>query len=95
MLTLPGKRVVERIGLSILSAAGLPELVAETEEEYVRLAAQLAGDLPRLAELRATLRGRMKSSAFMDARRFARNVESAYRRMWRAWCAKQCSNSAA
>jgi len=82
---------VSRIGLSILMASGLPEFVAQTEEEYVHLAASLAGDLPRLAHLRATLRGRMKASAFMDGPRFARDVEHGYREMWRAWCARQSS----
>ena len=89
VLTLPGEGIVARIGLSILSACGMPEFVAHTEEEYVRLAAGLAADLPRLADLRATLRVRMKASAFMDGPRFAKNMEHAYREMWRAWCAKK------
>ncbi len=89
VLTLPGEGIVSRIGLSILMACGMPEFVAQTEEEYVRLAASLAADLPRLVELRATLRARMKASAFMDGPRFAKNVEHAYRAMWRAWCAKK------
>ncbi len=89
VLTLPGEMAISRLGLSILMACGMPEFVAHTEEEYVRLAADLAADLPRLAELRATLRARMKASAFMDGPRFAKNVEHAYRAMWRAWCAKQ------
>jgi predicted O-linked N-acetylglucosamine transferase (SPINDLY family) len=89
VITLPGERVVSRIGLSILTAAGMPEFVAHSEEEYARLAVSLAGDLPRLAQLRATLRARIKASAFMDGPRFARNVEHAYRQMWGAWCAKQ------
>ena len=46
----------------------------------------LAGNLPRLAELRATLRERMQASPLTDGPRFARNVERAYREMWRAWC---------
>jgi protein O-GlcNAc transferase len=66
----------------------LPELVARDAEQYVQIAAGLAADLPRLAELRATLRERMEKSPLMDAPRFARDVEAAYRQMWRRWCAK-------
>ena len=87
----PGASAVARIGLSILSAAGLPELIAVSQADYLRLIVTLAADLPRLAELRATLRVRMKASAFMDAPRFARNVEHTYRQMWRRWCGVQSS----
>ena len=78
-----------RGGVSILSNLGLPELVARDAEQYVRIAAELASDLPRLSKLRATLRERMQSSPLMDAPRFARNVEAAYREMWRRWCSEQ------
>jgi len=88
-LTLPGEVPASRAGLSLLSTVGLREFVASSEEDYVRIAVELAGDLPRLAELRATLRARMQASPLMDAPRFARNVEAAYRSMWRAWCATQ------
>jgi predicted O-linked N-acetylglucosamine transferase (SPINDLY family) len=85
----PGSSSVSRIGLSILSACGLQELIASGPEDYVPLLVKLATDLPRLGELRATLRPRMKASAFMDAPRFARHIEAAYRAMWRQWCAKE------
>jgi predicted O-linked N-acetylglucosamine transferase (SPINDLY family) len=62
-------------------------LAARSEEEYVRIASELAGDLPRLDHLRSTLRQRMEQSPLMDAPRFARNIEAAYRQMWRHWCA--------
>jgi len=39
-----------------------------------------------LAQLRATLRGRMEKSPLMDGERFARNIESTYRNLWRRWC---------
>ncbi len=87
VITLVGKTVVGRAGVSQLTNLGLTELIANTPQEYVRLAAELAGDLPRLAELRRTLRPRMQSSPLMDAAGFARDIEAAYRQMWRTWCA--------
>ena len=88
VVSLAGAMPVSRAGLSILTNVGLTELVAHTEDQYVSRAVELAGDLPRLVELRATLRPRMEASPLMDAPGFARNIESAYRTMWRRWCAK-------
>jgi protein O-GlcNAc transferase len=85
VLTLPGEMPASRAGMSLLSSVELGELAASSEENYVRMAVGLAGNLPRLAELRATLRARMRASPLMDAPRFARNVEAAYRRMWERW----------
>jgi len=87
VVSLVGGTAVGRSGLSILSNVGVPELAARAEEDYVRIAAALAGDLPRLGRLRATLRQRMAQSPLMDAPRFTRNIEAAYRQMWRTWCA--------
>ncbi|MDR3404796.1 MAG: tetratricopeptide repeat protein [Chthoniobacter sp.] len=91
VVSLAGQTAVSRAGLSQLTNLGLPELVAHAEEEYVAIATQLAGDLPRLEELRATLRPRMEASVLMDAPRFARQIEGAYRTMLRQWCAEQVS----
>jgi protein O-GlcNAc transferase len=88
VVSLAGQTAVGRGGLSILSNVGLADLVAQDAEQYVRIARELACDLPRLSHLRATLRERMQASPLMDAPRFARNVEAAYREMWRRWCAK-------
>jgi predicted O-linked N-acetylglucosamine transferase (SPINDLY family) len=83
-----GLPAVSRAGLSQSSNLGLPELVASTQEEFVRTAVTWAGDLPRLAALRASLRQRLTQSPLMDGDRFARNVEHAYRTIWQAWCEK-------
>ncbi|MGA2440076.1 MAG: tetratricopeptide repeat protein [Tepidisphaeraceae bacterium] len=88
IITLVGQTVVGRAGISQLTNLGLTELIAHTPEQYVQAAAALASDLPRLAELRRTLRPRMQASPLMDAPRFARNIETAYREMWRTWCAQ-------
>lgn len=79
---------MDRGGLSLLSNVGLPDLVAHDVEQYVRIALDLTSDLPGLAQLRATLRQRMQASPLRDARQFARDVEAAYREMWRRWCSK-------
>jgi protein O-GlcNAc transferase len=89
VVTLVGPTPVARAGLSLLTNLGLPDLVARTPEQFVSIAVALANDLPRLCELRATLRDRMQASPLMDAPRFARMVEAAYRQMWRRWCVKQ------
>jgi protein O-GlcNAc transferase len=85
-VTLNGRTAVGRGGASILSHAGLSELIAETPGQYIEIAAALAGDLPRLQHIRATLRHRMRQSPLMDAPRYARDVEAASRQMWRQWC---------
>jgi len=89
VVSLAGKTPVSRAGLSQLSNLGLRELVAHSTEDYARIAIELAGDLPRLGEPRATLRDRMKRSVLMDAPRFARQIEEAYQEMWQGWCRRQ------
>ncbi len=86
VLTRVGQTVVGRAGWSQLHNLGLTDLVARSDEEFVKLAVEWTGDLERLARLRAELRGRMERSPLMDGARFARNMEDAYRSMWRAWC---------
>jgi protein O-GlcNAc transferase len=88
VVTLMGNMILGRAGLSQLTNLGLTELIARTPEEYVRIAVELANDLPRSAELRRTLRPRMLASPLMDAPRFTRYMEAAYRQMWRSWCEK-------
>jgi len=89
VVSLAGTSPLSRGGFSQLTNLGLPEFVAHSELEYVDVAEDLARDLPRLAELRATLRPRMQASPLMDAPRFARNVEAACRKMWERWCSGQ------
>ncbi|HWP08504.1 MAG TPA: hypothetical protein VNN72_22330 [Polyangiaceae bacterium] len=87
-VTLVGETVVGRAGVSLAMNLGLPELIATTEEEYVRTAKALASDLEHLSGLRCTLRARLQQSPLMDAPRFARHLEAAYRSVWRRFCAK-------
>jgi predicted O-linked N-acetylglucosamine transferase (SPINDLY family) len=86
VVTLAGDLGVSRSGVSILSNIGMTDLIARTPEEYVRMAADLAGDESRMVRLRGTIREQMKRSPLMDAIGFAAGVETAYRRVWRVWC---------
>jgi protein O-GlcNAc transferase len=81
-----GEVFQSRAGLSILGSLGLDELIARTDEEYVRIAVDLARDTARLETLRAGLRERMRASPLTDARAYTRDLESAYRNVWRTWC---------
>ncbi len=88
VITLAGLTPVSRGGLSILTNADLSEWIAYSEEDYIRIATELAANIPRLAESRRTLRSRLAMSVLMDAPRFARAIEAAYRTMWRPWCSQ-------
>jgi predicted O-linked N-acetylglucosamine transferase (SPINDLY family) len=82
VVSLAGRMSVSRQGVRFLRSVGLDELLAETPEDYVRIAAELAGDQARLADLRAGLRERMSYSPLMDAHRLTRHLESAYVGIW-------------
>lgn len=83
VVTLAGRAHVSRVGVSILAHAGLHELVANSEEEYVEKAVSLAGDINRLLAYRATLRQSLVRSPVMDLRGFVAQLEAAFREMWR------------
>ena len=86
VITLSGTAYHSSVGTSLLSNVGLPELVANTSDEYISIAVNLAKDLRRLRSLRECLRGMMKDSPLCDAKRFTLNLETCYRTMWENWC---------
>ncbi|MBI4184612.1 MAG: tetratricopeptide repeat protein [Proteobacteria bacterium] len=89
VVSLVGTRHAGRVGLSLLAQAGLEGLVAGTVDDYVALAARLAGDEARRAHLHRGLRARLESSPLRDEIGFTRRLEAAYRAAWRAWCASE------
>lgn len=82
VVTLAGAAHVSRVGASLLTAVGLPELIAHDEDEYVRIASGLAGDTPRLGALRAGLRERVRTSPLCDGPSASRAFEAALRGLW-------------
>lgn len=78
VLTLAGRTHVARVGASLLTHTGLEEWIAATPADYVAKAVAAARDLPRFAELRRTLRERLRTSALCDAAGFTRGLEETF-----------------
>jgi predicted O-linked N-acetylglucosamine transferase (SPINDLY family) len=76
VVTLAGAMHAGRVGVSLLTNVGLPELIARDEDDYVRIAAQLAADQPRLANLRQSLRSQVAASPLCDGPAFCRRFEA-------------------
>ncbi|MEA2734605.1 MAG: protein O-GlcNAc transferase, partial [Humisphaera sp.] len=81
VVTLAGRTHASRVGVSLLTSIGLTDLIAADEEGYIAAAARLADDRTTLAQIRATLRARMRRSPLMAGVRFTRAWESALRAM--------------
>ena len=86
VITLAGQTHVSRVSASLLTHLGRPEWIASSETEYIEKCAGLAADLPWLAELRAGQREQMRLSPLCDAPRFTKNLEAAFREVWRRRC---------
>lgn len=82
VVTLEGDRHASRVGASLLTNAGTPELIARTGEEYIANAAELAGSPSRRSGYHADLRSRLMSSPLGDAPGFARRFEEMLRGLW-------------
>jgi predicted O-linked N-acetylglucosamine transferase (SPINDLY family) len=84
VVTFAGVRFSARVSAAILCRAGLADWVGATEREYPEIAAQKTSDPAALSELRRALRGQFASSVVLDGARVAREMETAYRAVWRA-----------
>jgi predicted O-linked N-acetylglucosamine transferase (SPINDLY family) len=85
VVTLAGETYASRFGSSAHVNLDMRELIAQSTDQYVDIAARLAGDVGRLEQLRANLRARMAASPLLDFTGFTRNLEAAYRQMWTQW----------
>ena len=79
VITKAGGTHGSRFSTSILENAGLSQLVARGEMEYVRKAVELAESPDILRRLHRELRARMEASPLMDAKGYMRDLENIYR----------------
>jgi len=82
IITLEGSNHAGRMVSSLLHAVGLEPLIARDEAHYLRVAADLAADIPALAALRANLRHRVAASPLRDEPGFTRALEESYAKAW-------------
>jgi predicted O-linked N-acetylglucosamine transferase (SPINDLY family) len=85
LITCRGTSFPGRVAASLLQAAGLPELVTESLEDYEKLAVALACDRTRLTFLKQKLADNRLTCPLFDTGRFTKHLESAYATMWQAW----------
>jgi len=78
VISLRGERHSARVGASLLTAAGFPDWIADTDGRYIDIARLLALDHPGLAELRSQVRERVRKSRLCSADNYARNVECVF-----------------
>jgi predicted O-linked N-acetylglucosamine transferase (SPINDLY family) len=82
VLTCLGTSFAGRVAASLLSAAGLPELITHSLEDYERCARELALNPAAVAGLKVKLAKNRTSVALFDTARITRNLEAAYGMMW-------------
>src|SRR5262249_26042930 len=86
VVALRGRHHAGRMTASVLSAVGLPELIAETADDYCRIVVRLAGDGGKRADRRAGRRERMLAWRVCEGPVSGRGREAAYRDLWQSWC---------
>ena len=86
VVALAGQTYASRMALSILANVGFEKFVATSREQYVSKVMALAANLEALQTLRMTMRQRLLNSPLHDVGAFAREVEEAFREMWRHYC---------
>ena len=86
VISLRGRTHGSRFGASILTNAGVRELIVENDINYVRRAVQLAESPKLLEAYHMGLRANMKRSPLMDTQGYMNELESAYREIWEKFC---------
>ena len=93
VITLTGYTFAGRHSTSHLANVGLTECITQTPEDCIALASGLARDLDRLSDMRQGLRAQVQASPLCDINRYTRDLEAAYRQMWKKYCEKSVASS--
>lgn len=83
VLTLAGPSHVSRVGVSLLTNAGLAELIADSPKRLAEIAVSLSVDLNNVSDLRNSLRRRLVRSPLCDGKVFASHFAQILRKLVR------------
>ena len=87
LVALAGDTFASRVSASILTAAGLPELITSSLADYYNLALRLAGDRDALAGLKGRVQALRTSGPLFNTEQFTRDLERALATAWERHCA--------
>jgi protein O-GlcNAc transferase len=85
VLTQVGETLPARVGASLLQAIGLPEMIVETEEEYEKIAIELATDPAKLEAIKDKLARNRPTMPLFNTALFTRRMEGAYEAVYRRY----------
>jgi len=77
-ITPAGKCHAGRVGVSIITTLDMAEMIAQSDNEYINIAAALAKDISTLSEIRQHLRNKLLHSRLCDGKKFTQNLEKLY-----------------
>ncbi len=86
VVTCPGERFTERVAASLLTAAGLEELIVGQLADYERLAIDLATHPDRCRRIREEWASRRETSRLFATASRVRQLERAYAAVWKRHC---------
>jgi predicted O-linked N-acetylglucosamine transferase (SPINDLY family) len=81
MVTLKGQTFASRVAASLLETHGFPELITQNQEDYLKIARDIAIDVQRRTGLKKKLQLARLTSPLFDTLRFTRDLEKLYRAM--------------
>ncbi len=93
VVTCAGETFAGRTAGAMLLAAGLPDFVTHSIEEYERLANRLVREADLLSDIRRRLARARSGSELFDGERAVRELETAFARMWENWLRGEAPNA--
>ena len=89
VISIYGDSIQSRVTARMSDAVGYPELIGKNEEEYVKIAVDLANNIEKLKEIRSSLRNRLLNSKHCDYKSITESLERAYTQIWHDYCDKK------